>query len=235
MTTAHPASPILLATFAALSLTTAGCMPTYAPPPRAAHNVAPDRLERGEAEVTVSANWYLRGTVAASFQVTDEVTLEGGGETGVGPWQLLSGGARLTLLDAHGGRGGSVDLEAGLSGGVGGERCTTDDGDLVNGCEGLDDGLSWSDRFAYGGYLGFGAGYRFRREIQLYARARIEVATATNIPTTTWGSALGGIELAFDPVLLHLAAGWGGYHNSRDHVTGPLVEIGFGFRFDLSS
>lgn len=217
-----------------LGLGALGCNPTYAPPPRTAHNVAPDRLEPGEGEVAVSSSWYLRGSAVLSAEVAERVTLEGGLETGPGSWQLATGGARVTVVDAHGRTGPTMDLETGLAVGLGGERCQADYGDTLD-CQGrVPDQRDWTERLAYGGYLGLGLGYRVVEELQLYTRGRVEVSVASGIPRTLWGSWVAGLELDLDPVMLHLVGGFGGFDNEVDGALGPLVELGVGIRFDLA-
>ena len=88
------------------------------------------------------------------------------------------------------------------------------------------DGLTAWDRFAYGAYTGFGFGARPWRWVEVYLRGRMQLTRATDVPTTLWGSALGGVQFKIGPVDVGAGLGWTCYFNERDQNNGFSLEAG---------
>ena len=230
--TSRPASQVparLVALAVSLALV-AGCSATMAPPMLSTHFGAPGRAPSGQTLVQVAMNNQLSGTGQVSIPVADDLHLELGADLRPHDesWAMGSAGVRYTVGPAKvDGRRPSTgpfgDVEAGLGAGVGGVKAEVEG-------QPVDTRSAW-ERFAFGGYLGAGFGYRFLPWIAGFARTRMQVTHADAIPTTTWFSAMGGPEFALGPVSLHLAGGWVGYENDTDSSHGPLFEAGLGMRF----
>jgi hypothetical protein len=201
-----------------------------APPVLGTHFGAPGRAPSGQALVQVAVNNQLSGTGQLSIPIAEDLHLEVGADLRPHDeaWAMGSAGVRYTVGPAKvDGRRPSTgpfgDVEAGLGAGVGGVR-----GEVEG--QPADTRTAW-ERFAFGGYLGAGFGYRFLPWIGGFARTRLQVTHADGIPTTTWFSAMGGPEFTAGPVSLHVAGGWAGYQNDTDGTQGPLFEAGLGVRF----
>jgi hypothetical protein len=115
------------------------------------------------------------------------------------------------------------DLELGVGAGRGG----THDGNEPRSGDCTDcDGLRALDRAAGGGYAGLGIGAQISW-FSIYGRARVEVSTAENVPTTTWPTLSVGSEFNLHKrAAITLAAGYIGYVNTRDQEHGWFYQIG---------
>src|SRR6185312_11108517 len=204
-----------------MAIVLSGCSPTYAPLVRAAQYGAPARLTEGQVEVGGSVGGFgLPNVVVPHLAVglRDWVSLEGGANFNIGgnrdSWALGFLGSRFSLAPHREQRVHFIgDLELGLGGGIGGARAGNEmaSKDCMS-C----DGLVATDRTAWGGYGGVGAGVQIAW-FSLYARTRVEASTATNVPATLWPSASLGLEFNIvKKVALTLAGGYLGYTNSAD-------------------
>ena len=88
------------------------------------------------------------------------------------------------------------------------------------------DGRTAFERFAFGGYAGFGFGARPWPWVEVYLRGRVQLTRATHVPTTLWGSALGGVQFKIGPVDVGAGVGWACYFNDRDQNNGFALELG---------
>lgn len=215
-----------------------GCIPpTFAPPVRAAHFGAPGRITAGVGAVhaavgTMAARY---GSLTVSLPVASGLRVEVGGD-GTEHSAMGSAGVRYTHLAGRLG----MDAELGFGAGAGGALCGNAQ-DTARPCAGsqrdpgtrdaappplVPDGLTAWDRFAFGGYAGFGFGARPWPWVEVYLRARVQLARATHVPTTLWGSALGGVQFKIGPVDVGAGLGWACYFNERDQNNGFALELG---------
>jgi len=220
---------------------TVGCNPTYAPPVRTNHYGAPADFHRGRMEANVSymnpAGTGLDGSLGLAL--TDAVQLELGGNFGVGAITYV--GVRFSSYQkAKQQRLANVlfDFETGAGLGVGGELCGDDP-------ESVDDdecahavNPPWYRRIAGGAYFGVGLGVEFDIDpvfkLSIYSRARLQITKAQYIPTTTWVTAGGGLELTFsDFFKLYGGPYYAMYDNSMDGIFGCAGEVGIKFVFDV--
>lgn len=209
-----------------------GCNASYAPPIRSTHYGLPGRLSSGQGELSVAAAIpHTHGSASLSIPVAENVRVESTYDLS-DTWHVGSAGLRGTVpLN----RRWSLDLEGGVGAGIGGERCGNR-GESGHTCEaGVSDGLSVSDRFAYGAYVGAGVGVRPWHALGFFARGRAQVSAATNVPVTAWGSGVLGLELATGPLRTHLSGGVGVYTNSAETETGALIELGLSVPFSLTA
>ena len=207
------------------------CAPTLAPPLRSTHFGAPGRAGTSDGLVQIAGTHQGSAASLVSLPVADGLHVEIGGD--VRPtdeqWAMGSVGLRYTLgppRDAGARKlptGPYGDVEFGLGAGVGGVG-HDDEGEPV------DDQSAWG-RFAYGGYVGAGFGWRFLPWLAGFTRTRVQLSKADNLPTTSWYSAMAGPEVSVGRLSLHLAGGWAGYANDDDNDQGPLFEAGLGWRF----
>jgi hypothetical protein len=208
-----------------------GCAPTLSPPMRSTHFGAPGRATSGEGLVQIAGTNQGTAAPTISLPVADDLHVEIGGDARPTDeqWAMGSVGVRYTLGPPRGedGRRPSTgpygDVEFGLGAGVGGVG-HDEDGEPV------DSRTAW-ERFAYGGYVGTGFGWRFLPWLAGFTRTRVQLTKATNLPETTWFSAMAGPELTWGALSLHLGGGWAGYSNDDDADHGPLFEAGLGCRF----
>jgi hypothetical protein len=137
------------------------------------------------------------------------------------PWQYQKESVRLVL-----------DLELGTGGGAGGSLNCDSENSHMN-CENVQtDHLNWSDRTAYGAYVGAGLGLWFNDFFSVFARGRFEVSKATNIPVTYFGGGLGGIAFkVHDMWTFHLGGGLYQYHNEVDSDVVGTAEAGMSVKF----
>ncbi len=215
-----------------------GCIPpTFEPPIREAHVCAPARMTAGlgavHAAVGVAAARY--GSLTVSLPVAAGLRVEVGGDgteySGTG-----SAGVRYTHLAGRLG----MDAELGFGVGAGGALCGNEP-DTARPCASSQrdpgtrdaappplypDGLTAWDRFAFGGYAGFGFGARPWPWVEVYLRGRVQLTRATHVPTTLWGSALGGVQFKIGPVDVGAGLGWTCYFNERDQNNGLTLELG---------
>ncbi len=206
--------------------------PTFAPPIRTGHFGAPGRMAPGlgAARATVGGEGQSKyGGITVSIPVADGLRVEAGGDateysaTG-------SAGVRYTHLAGR----LAMDAELGFGAGAGGALCGNS-GDTARPCPGSQrdtgtadvhpppplypDGLGAWDRFAFGGYAGVGIGVRPWPWVEVYARGRLQLSRATHVPTTLWGTALGGVEFKLGPVDLGAALGWAATSTSATSTT----------------
>lgn len=218
----------------ALVLATAGCAPTFAPPPRTAHDGAPGRLAPLESGVggTYTAAGEHAGEARLRLPATDRLWLETGGTFGES-FALVSLGARLNAYDSGAMPARVVlDVDLGLAGGAGGALCGNKQSGDDSGCDGgraTPDGSGWLDRFAYGAYAGTGLGVHVTRGFAPYARLRVQASHATNVPTTLWLSGVLGIDLRYRVVSWYGAIGAVGFANDLDSEAGLMLETGLTF------
>ena len=86
------------------------------------------------------------------------------------------------------------------------------------------DGLDPTERTAFGGYGGVGVAWRYEF-LAAYARARVEVTSATHVPVTFWPSAIAGVELdLWHRLRVSAAAGYVGYINASQNNHGWLYQ-----------
>lgn len=225
----------------------AGCVPpTFAPPIRAAQFGAPARLTRGLGAVfaAVGTSGARYGSLGVSVPVRAGLRVEASGDateysaTG-------SAGIRYTHLAGRLG----MDAEFGLGAGAGGALCGNNL-DTTRPCEAgqrasatgaaatpllYPDGLEAWERVAFGGYAGFGFGARPWSWVEVYLRGRLQLSRATHVPTTLWGTALGGVQFKLGPVDLSAALGWSCYFDERDQANGALLEAGITVPFRVSA
>ena len=211
----------------------AGCSPTFAPPPQSTHYGAPGRLrpEDGELAASLGTEGNFAGTVA--LPLAPDVRLEIGGDAGRS-WILGQTGLRLGLFDTPLNEGSiriAGDATVGGAFGRGGELCGNQAPD--SGCDGTAsaDGLPWHQRYAYGAWLGMGVGLHIDW-FTPFARATVRISDATGVPTTTWLSFAGGIEIdLWDTVDVYAAMGWAGYDNADDTNSTLFLEAGLSIPF----
>jgi len=157
----------------------------------------------------------------------DDVQIELGSDIG-DHWQLGLLGLRWVNGDI-GPSAWVIDLEAGAGLGLGGELCGNPTEAETRECGRATvttDGREWDDRIAYGGYAGAGVA-RHWDWFALYGRARSQVSTATEVPTTVWwSSVLGGQITLFGELRMYAAGGLAGFNNRIDEETGVLVDVG---------
>lgn len=215
----------------------AGCSPTFAPPPQSTHYGAPGRLRPQDAEDgEIAGALGTEGNVAANvaLPLAPDVRLEVGGDVGRS-WVLGQTGLRLGLFDSALNENGSIriagDATVGGAFGRGGERCGNQAPD--SGCDGTAsaDGLPWHQRYAYGAWLGLGFGLHLDW-FTPFVRGTVRISDATGIPTTTWLSFAGGIELdLWDTLDVYAAMGWAGYDNAEDTNSTLFLEAGLSIPF----
>ena len=201
-----------------------GCT-TFAPPLRSTHYGAPGRVDQGDIELggATGAPGFapLYGGPRLGYGLRDWVSIEAGGDFARDGWALGYGGARLTLNpDRERKIHGAADLELGLGLGVGGE---TEAGD----------GRSWSERLAFGGYLGAGGGVHIAW-FSLFGRGRVQSTAADGIPWTFWWSAVGGLQFALGRYVdLYGAVGAAGFH-AYEWGSGLIYDFGLMIHFDVA-
>ncbi len=217
-----------------------GCAPTFAPPMRSTHYGAPGRLAPGDGEVAVSGSVYQNGAITGGIPLSRNLRLEIGSDAGFGSgrWTLGVAGLRWTLpigsqastgdepSASYQRKGPYLDVEGGFGLGVGGEL--SDEGEGLHALSEV--GNPW-DRFAGGIYAGAGLGYWVVDWFALFGRVRLQIAAASQIPETLWGSSAFGIEFRYSAVSLYLATGVGGYSNRKDQEFGVLGEGGLSISF----
>ena len=219
----------------------AACNPTFAPPLRAVQYGAPARLTEGRVEIGATAGGFAIPDVLSphvGVGIRDWVALEVGGNFWVEDsrrysWAMGFIGPRFSYAPHRERRVHLIsDLELGVGAGLGGVR---DGNDAPSGeCRDCD-GRSALDRTAGGGYVGGGIGAQISW-FSLYGRARVEVTTAENVPTTTWPTASVGAEFNIHKrAALTLAAGYIGYINTSDQVHGWFYQMGVTFFIDASA
>jgi len=209
----------------------AACDPYYAPPIRAVQYGAPARLTEGRVEVGATAGGVFIPNVVSphlGVGVRDWVAIEAGGNFDIDSnryaWAMGFVGPRFSYAPHRERRIHLIsDLELGVGAGRGGVR----DGNAGPSKDCPDcDGVPALDRFAGGAYGGFGIGAQISW-FSLYGRARVEVATAENVPTTTWPSlSVGGEFNIKKRAAITLAGGYIGYVNARDQEHGWFYQIG---------
>jgi hypothetical protein len=212
-------------------LALAGCNLYYAPPLRAVQYGAPARLEEGRVEIGTTAGGLIVPDVVSphlGVGVRDWLALEVGGnildDGGRQGWAMGFVGPRFSYAPHRTDRVHFIgDLELGVGAGVGGVR---DSNSAVSkDCPDCD-GRTGYDRIATGVYGGVGAGVQIAW-FSLYARARLEESSATNVPTTLWPSASVGLEFNVRKrVALTLAGGYIGYTNARDTEHAWFYQVG---------
>lgn len=240
---AWPSGAAALAALVASS----GCVPpTFAPPVRTAHFGAPARLTRGLGAVYAAAgtSGARYGTLGLSVPVRGGLRVEASGDASE---YSATGSAGLRYTHLAGRLG--MDAEFGFGLGAGGALCGNK-ADTSRPCENgqrasasgapampylYPDGLDAWDRIAYGGYAGFGFGARPWSWVEVYLRGRLQLTRSTNIPTTLWGTALGGVQLKLGPVDLHAALGWSCYFDERDQNNAALLEAGITVPFRVGA
>lgn len=223
---------------ASLAVVAWGCAPpTFAPPIRAAHFGGPARLaaDQGAVFAAAGAGPARYGSLGVTLPVHEHLRVEASGDA-TEYSALGSVGVRYTHLAGRLGMDGELGFGLGAGGALCGnltdtsQACAT--GQRAPGA--LDsarpplrpDGRDAWDRFAFGGYAGFGFGARPWRWVEFYLRGRLQLSRATSIPTTLWGTALGGVQFKLGPVDANLALGWSCYFNERDQINGAIVEAG---------
>lgn len=217
----------------ALVVAAAGCAPSYAPPPRTAHDGAPGRLAPGEAGLggTFTAGGGSSGEARIRLPAADRLWLEAGGTFGEN-FALGTLGARVTAFDS--GRMPVrlvVDVDFGVAGGAGGVLCGNKQSG-ESGCDGglaSPDGRGWHDRLAFGAYAGSGVALHVTRGFAPYARVRVQASEATNVPVTFWLSGVLGVDLRYRVVSWYGAIGAVTFVNDLDDEAGLLLETGLTF------
>jgi len=209
------------------------CNATYAPPIRSTHMRAPGRLSGGQGEIAVAAaGGHARGALSAGIPLNETLSLDAQFDTS-GEWQIGNVGLRATHRSPD--RVVNVDAEIGGGGGVGGQRCgNPGQGATDNPCPALPlDGRSAQERLAYGGFAGIGVGIRPLRWMNVFARTRVQLTTATNVPNTIWMSGLVGAEFTLGPVVLGGGVGYAHYTNDVESQGDAIVELGAAIPFTV--
>lgn len=209
------------------------CSPTFAPLVRATHSGSPGRLEAGELELSGAAGGYALPTVGGpqiAYGLLDWLSIEAGGNLSLAEnqatWMMGYLGPRLTYAPNRKALVHFVsDLELGFGMGVGGVLHGNPAPACLGSCAQGGDGLSWSDRLAYGSYQGIGLGGRFHW-FSLFVRARVEASSARGVPLTLWPSAMLGIEFDWaHRVAIGAGGGYMGYMNSVDSTNGWFYQL----------
>lgn len=165
-----------------------------------------------------------RGGLGLGVGVTDNLRIEVAGDLGDKAYAMGSAGLRFTQRSAD--RRAAFDVELGGGAGLGGQRCGNNQDTTVTCAAGTSDGRRLTDRFAFGGYAGLGAGFRLSRYFELYARTRLQRSTSENIPATWWFSGLGGVDVLLGPINLNAGIGYGHYFNSAENNGSVILEVG---------
>ena len=212
----------------------AGCYPAYSPPARTAHYGAPAAAKAGRMEIGTSLNANaIGGGGFADLALTDDVQLDLGADFADDMFAVGFLGARYMPLNrlTRGRRvKPTLDLEAGLGVGVGGEHCWEFDDEDGGDC----DDIAWDERATGGGYLGAGVGFN-AAWFDLFARARMQVTGAESAPTTMWATLLVGAQATIaHHVKLYASGGEYLYENELEEGSGPFFEIGLAVLFELS-
>ncbi len=221
----------------AVAVALGGCNAYYAPPVRAFQYGAPARLEAGRVEVGGTAGGFAIPDIGGphvGVGITDAVAIEAGGnfwlDAGRQSWAMGWLGPRFSYAPHRERRVHFIgDLELGAGVGVGGVRDSNSS--LSDHCMDCD-GRSGLDRLAGGGYGGIGLGVQIAW-VSLYARARVEMSTADNVPTTVWPSASVGAEFNYrKKFAVTIGGGYIGYVNGSDHIDAWFYQLGAVMFFD---
>ena len=189
-----------------------GCAATYAPPVRVNHYGAPAEPKAGQMELLAAAQAVVipyGGHGSFNYAFTDKLQLELGVDGFAERFMMGHVGVRYVPLN---GRFKSkinftLDLEAGVGVGAGGDKdCVHDDEDCT---AARTDELRWNERLAGGGHVGTGFGMNISW-FDLFARARIQLTGATNVPPTLWYSTVGGLQATIKERAKLYVAGGGG-------------------------
>ena len=90
----------------------------------------------------------------------------------------------------------------------------------------------WTDRVAGGGYFGLGAGFTWSW-FSLFARWRVQLTDAADVPETLWLTAVAGVAFELDFGLrIDVSGGWARFTNLASEVDGGAVEAGLSYEFD---
>lgn len=210
----------------------AGCNPVYSPPVQVTHYGAPGNYEnprKVEAVAAAHGSYDVVPTASFHYRINQGVQLELGSSVALEEFVMQFGGVRLTVPPLLRDRDVklTMDTEFGLGIGVGGENKCSGDACAAT----VRDSLMWKERLAWGGYAGVGLGINIKW-FDIYMRGRYQQTKATHIPTTSWFSALGGIQFTIAcRVKLNFAGGVATYVNDADQETGGFGEVGLGFYF----
>lgn len=193
----------------------------------------PGRLVRGQLEVggevggggLNGATPPTTGGPHVAYGLSDTLVIEGGANLNFFEleWATLYGGVRLSRSKPLPDELHLVgDLEVGTGLGLGGH---------VYGQPRSD----WTIRQAYGLYVGFGVGLRWRW-LGGYLRGRLDASASTSAPSTLWPSAVIGLEArAGQHVVFGVGAGLGAVWNQNHGVLGFwLYQAQVAFLFDLT-
>ncbi|MBN2495678.1 MAG: hypothetical protein JXR96_13880 [Deltaproteobacteria bacterium] len=189
---------------------------------------------------------HLSGQSNLAVALTDWLQLEGGGDFSLTQeeenWAVGYGGLRFLLAHRDSEKPSfAFDLELGAGGGIGGMLDCNEDTEGEHGVPNIQvgascdevrlDDLRWSDRIAYGGYMGLGIGYHWT-VVTMYFRFRFAASKATHIPIRYWTGLSGGVRLQPYPWLFFTI---GGsilfYFNEYETSFGTAPELGVGFSF----
>lgn len=210
----------------------AGCNPyAYAPPVRSTHYGAPDRVQPGRLDLSGAMNVIeIPGGPRLGYAVNEWLQLEGGADLAIyeGHWGIGYGGARFTMPAwSRGIVRLTSDLELGAGLGVGGEINCYDDEETSSSeyCQ-EENTTDAFDRLAGGGYFGAGFGVHVSF-FSVFIRGRVQITKASEIPSTLWGSSVGGIAFDIgDWVDIYAAGGIAGFYNEISAYYGAIAEFG---------
>jgi hypothetical protein len=213
----------------ALVVALAGCNPVYAPPLRGTQYGVPGRLDGDHHEVNLTSGGVYSPPLvvnpSAGFAINRWVAIELGGNLAVVGDKFALGwvGPRFTWQPRRGNKVRFVaDLESGVGAGVGG---------VDDSCVGPHACPNAFGRLAYGGYQGFGFGFR-AGWFGLAIRARLEETITDGIPLTLWPSVSGHIETAIGRnVALYSGGGYIGYYNRISMFAGFFYQFGMAVLF----
>lgn len=218
-------SHVRIAPPAAALVLASGCA-TYAPPLRTTSPGAPGRVQEREMEVGGAAGGTASAPVAGGPQmgygIRNWVAIEAGGEIIPGTGALGWVGPRFTVDPWRGARYRPVvDFELQGGAGVGGE--TQAEGDDMH----------WTARPAGGGAAGIGFAYHLGR-FAPYARARVSLTAAEQIPVTAWTILTAGAQWRFANTFdLFADVGYARFDNAADSAFGLAYRFGFAVLFSV--
>jgi len=249
--------PVFVITILSILLMS-GCRFTYSPPVRSSTFGAPGHLAGGEAEAGLGGSIYIPykyvvrpgGNPSFAFGITDWFALDLGAEIATEA-MMGFGGLRFTVMKPHDYRERfSLDIAFGGGGGAGGELCSNasngyyDDNDdwmfpdwggVPCPDDRLWDNVHWHERYAYGGYITAGMGWRIVRWVDVFLRPRVQLSKGVGVPLTTWANIQVGPHITpIESLEIHVSAGPSAYFNEYDYWFQLLIEFGLAYKFSTS-
>jgi len=211
----------------------AGCTATYAPPLQSTHSGAPGRVAQGDVVVggsilgAAEALPPLAGGPTIAYGVRDDLAVESGGNINLGEWGIGWAGLRYTHAPRrHAKNHLALDLHG--AGGVGWGGLLRGNADEDEG----GDGRRAGERVSGGGAVGAGIAGHFSF-FAVYARARGQLTSATNVPATAWGDAGVGVQFRLARAVdLYAQTVSLGYRNRAEGFRWlvPLYSVGLAIR-----